>query len=198
MSVNPSSFERAASRFDSAHREDPEIAVWQGAKISRASLYHARLVHWVEHLDPDAADPLRLAARCQHLRRWAIPRADYPDGLVGYRNWRSALTDFHLQEASSILREVGYDDASIRRVQDFLAKKNLKRDADVQLFEDAICLVFFETELAELASKHDRDRLIRILRKVRMKMSQRGWEAAQPLVRQLSPELRDLVDQASR
>ena len=102
----------------------------------------------------------------------------------------------HVQEASSILREIGYDDATIGRVGDFLTKKNLKRDAEVQLFEDAICLVFFEMELTDFAGKHDRDRLIRILRKVAMKMSQNGWEVAQQLTKQLPNEVRDLVDKA--
>ena len=116
--------------------------------------------------------------------------------LRGYRRWRSALADFHVQEASSILREVGYDDATISRVQDFLAKNNLKRDAEVQLFEDAICLVFFEIELTEFAGKHDRDRLTRILRKVRVKMSAHGWEVAQRITQQLPDELHDFVEKA--
>jgi hypothetical protein len=196
MPQDLSNFERAISEFDAIHREDPETTVWWGAEIPRASLYHERLVHWVEHLDPNAVEPMRLAAHCQHLRRWVIPRTDYPEGLAGYRSWRSALMDFHVREANAILREVGYDDATISRVQDFLTKKNLKRDAEVQLFEDAICLVFFEMELTDFAGKHDRDRLIRILRKVRAKMSQDGWEVARQLATQLPDELHDLIDEA--
>lgn len=118
-----------------------------------------------------------------------IPRASYPEGLAGYRHWRSALTDFHVQEASSILREVGYDDATIGRVQQFLAKEDLERNPEVQLFEDAICLVFFETELANFSGKHDRDRLIRILRKVWMKMSLNGRENAQHLAKELPEQM---------
>lgn len=196
MRKDSSQFRRAISQFDAIHRKDPETAVRHGSETPRASLYHERLAHWVEHLDPNASEPLRLAACCQHLRRWVIPRTGYPEGLKGYRSWRGALTDFHVKEASSILREVGYDDSTISRVRDFLTKKNLKRDAEVQLFEDAICLVFFETELTEFAGKHDRDRLIRILRKVRTKMSQNGWEVAQQLAQQLPNELHDLIDKA--
>jgi hypothetical protein len=77
-----------------------------------------------------------------------------------------------------------------------LTKKNLKRDTEMQLFEDAICLVFFETELAEFAGKHDRDRLIRILRKVWMKMSENGREAARQLAQQLPDKLQDLFNAA--
>ena len=63
-----------------------------------------------------------------------IPRADYPEGLTGYRSWRRALSDFHVQEASSILLDAGYDDATISRVRNFLTKTNLKRDTEMQLF----------------------------------------------------------------
>jgi hypothetical protein len=193
---NLSYFKHAISQFDSVHREDPETVMAHGTETPRACLYHERLDYWVEHLDENASEPLRLAAHCQHLRRWMIPRADYPEGLTGYRRWRRALSDFHVQEASSILREAGYDDATINRVRDFLTKKNLKRDTEMQLFEDAICLVFFETELADFAGKHDRDRLIRILRKVWMKMSENGREAARQLAQQLPDKLQDLFNAA--
>jgi hypothetical protein len=189
-------FERAISEFDLIHREDPVTAVRHGAKRPRALLYHERLSHWVDKLEPNASVPLQLAARCQHLRRWTIPRASYPEGLAGYRHWRSTLTDFHAQEASSILREVGYDDATIGQVQQFLTKKDLKRNAEVQLFEDAICLVFFETELANFSGKHDRDRMIRIVRKVWMKMSLNGRENARHLAKELPVGLQDLLDEA--
>ena len=196
MPKDLSSFKRAVSQFDSVHRGDPETVIAQGSEIPRACFYHERLVYWVERLDENASEPLRLAAYCQHLRRWKIPRADYPEGLTGHRRWRRALSDFHVQEASSILREAGYDDGAISRVRDFLMKKNLKSDPEIQLFEDAICLVFFETELADFAGKHDKDRLIRILRKVWMKMSENGREAAQHLAKQLPNKLQDLFDEA--
>jgi len=186
----------AISEFDAVHRQDPEKAVWQGAEIPRARLYHERLNHWVERLDPNASEPLKLAANCQHLRRWLIPRTDYPDGLTGYRHWRRALVDFHVKEASTILRDVGYDDATIDRVRHFLAKKGLQRDPEVQRLEDAICLVFFEIELTDFAGKHDKDSLIRILRKVWLKMSQDGQMVARELAKQLPEQLWDLFDEA--
>jgi hypothetical protein len=196
MLNDSSNFERAVSRFDAVHREDPETVISHGSEIPRACLYHDRLSHWADHLHEHASEPLRLASHCQHLRRWVISRTDYPEGLMGYRQWRRVLSDFHVQEASSILREAGYDDAMIGRVHDFLTKKNLKRDPEVQLFEDAICLVFFETELAELAEKHNRDKLIEILRKVWRKMSETGREVAHDIVKQLPNKLQGLFAEA--
>lgn len=196
MSKNSSRFERTISRFNDIHHEDPEKAVWGGSEIPKACLYHDRLSYWLEQLDPYASEPLQLAARCQHIRRWVISRSDYPEGLSGYRRWRSALMEFHANEASLILREAGYDDATISRVRDFLTKKDLKSDAETRLFEDAICLVFFETELAKFASQHERNRVIRVLRKVWKKMSTKGRETAQQLAAELPTQLQKLLAEA--
>ena len=46
-----------------------------------------------------------LAARCQHIQRWKIPRADYPMTRVGYQQWRVRLRDFHADLARTILRD---------------------------------------------------------------------------------------------
>jgi hypothetical protein len=196
MTHNSTKFERAVALFAAAHREDPETVISHGAEIARARLYHQRLAHWVEQLDPNASEPLRLATHCQHLRRWAIPRADYPQGLTGYRHWRRALTDFHVQEATAMLREAGYDNTTMDRVQDFLTKNNLKRDAEVQRFEDAICLVFIEIEFLEFAGKHDRNQVIGILQKVWKKMSENGREIARQLAQKLPGKLQDIFDEA--
>jgi hypothetical protein len=187
MTNDSARFSEAIAIFEAIHREDPE---------ARAHEYHERLAHWVQQLDPDASEPLRLAARCQHLRRWAIPRSDYPRGLAGYRRWRKALTELHVDQAGAVLADAGYDAGTIDRVTDFLTKKNLKRDTDVQLFEDAICLVFFETELAEFSGKHDTTRVKKILRKVAAKMSDRGRAQARQLATQLPDEIHHLVEAA--
>lgn len=196
VEVSEPRFERAVARFDAVHRDDPESMEVDGSAVPRAQWYHARLRHWVERLDGKSSEAMRLAARCQHLRRWAIPRADYPPGPGGYRRWREALTELHVLEASAILRDAGYDEVVIERVRDFLTKKGLKQDPEVQRFEDAICLVFFEIELAGFARRRDDGQLVRILQKVLRKMSRDGRELASQMVPRLSPEVRSLVETA--
>ena len=56
---------------------------------------------------PKASEPLRLAARCQHLCRWMIPRDSYPMTRAGYLKWREDLKHFHAEKAGAILRELG-------------------------------------------------------------------------------------------
>lgn len=177
----------AVARFDAVHDLAPD---------GSARAYHQRLARWVEQLADEPSEPLRLAAHCQHLRRWALPRADFPAGLSGYKRWRSTLARMHADEAETILRDVGYDGDIIDRVRALLLKKGLKTDPEVQLFEDAICLAFIEGELEAFAKKHDEDKLVVILQKTWKKMSPRGHAAALELSEALDASTRVLIGRA--
>jgi DNA-binding FadR family transcriptional regulator len=56
-------------------------------------------------------------------------------------------------------------------VQDLICKRGLGRDAEVQALEDALCLVFLETQFAELAARMTDDKTVDVLRKTLRKMS---------------------------
>ena len=100
-----------------------------------------------------------------------IPRSDYPAGRRGYLRWRRALHVLHAREVAAILTAEGYDESTIRRVQDLVQKKHLGRDAEVQILEDALCLVFLETQLHDLGAQLDDEKLLGVLRKTLRKMS---------------------------
>ena len=102
--------------------------------------------------------------------------------------------NFHAERAGAILREVGYDGATIGRVQALLRKERLKLDPETQLLEDVIGLVFLENYFAEFAKQHDEPMLLTILRKTWAKMSPRGRQAALGL--DLPPAARILVEKA--
>ena len=46
---------------------------------------------WVARVAAEPTLLLRLAARCQHLERWSVPRASFPEGKPGYLAWRRSL-----------------------------------------------------------------------------------------------------------
>lgn len=158
--------------------------------------YHERLVHWVDELAPHASDALRLAAACQHIRRWEVPRTDYDEGRAGYKRWRSDLAQRHARIAREILEEVGYDADTIARVERLLRKIGLARDPEVRTFEDAICMVFFEMDFVDLAAKHDDDKIIDVLQRTWAKMSPAGHAAALELAKELPGRERALVEAA--
>jgi len=60
-----------------------------------------------------AAEELRLAARCQHICRWLVPARFLSMTRPGYLQWREGLKKFHAQKAGEILDEVGYPEAVI-------------------------------------------------------------------------------------
>jgi hypothetical protein len=133
-------------------------------------------------LAPDCSDEQLIAARAHHLRRWALPRDDYPRDRAGYLRWRTALRRRHADDVAAIMREAGYDDAAVERVQAIVRKQGLGRDPEVQVHEDALCLVFLQTQLDDLAAKiGDEDKMLAILRKTAGKMSPAALAAAEAL-----------------
>jgi len=194
MAGEPARFEQAMAMFDAANGEDPNLEAHEGVEVPKELLYARRMSAWLEKLTPEAGEPLRLAVRCQHLCRWTIPRGDYPAGRVGYRQWRSTLAEFHARKAGEILRQVGYDPATVERVQALVRKEKLKLDPEAQILEDVACLVFLENYFNEFSLKHDENKIIDIVRKTWRKMSPRGRQAA--LALDLPERGRSLVEKA--
>ena len=184
-------FDDAIARIDAAHAEDPEK---DASGEPRELVYARRMSTWLEKLAPEASDALRLATRCQHLRRWSIARSAYPEGKVGYLRWRKESAAAHAVVAGEVLEKAGYDAPAIAKVQALVRKENLKRDPDTQLLEDAGCLVFLEHYFGDFARKHDEAKLVDILRKTWRKMSPQGQAAA--LALRLPAPLEALVGKA--
>jgi hypothetical protein len=168
----------AVRAIDAANGEDPNVVHVRGEDVPLA-LAHGRLAaEWVLDLHPDADDALLLAARAHHLRRWQLPRTDYPDGRAGYLRWRREQKRRHAVGVAELLRDVGYDDATVDRVAALVRRDDLSRgDPGAQAVEDAACLVFIETQLGSVAPRFDREHLLEVIRKTAAKMSPAGLAA---------------------
>ena len=178
-------YARAIGAFDAANAGDPNHADDAGARRPQELLYAERLSAMLARFAPNASEVLRLAARCQHLERWRIPRVDYPMTREGYREWRSRLFDFHAERAGAILREAGYDDATAGRVRSLIRKEALKTDAEAQVLEDVVALTFLESYLERFVAKHadyDDAKFADILGKTARKMSAAGRAAVFTLI----------------
>lgn len=161
----------AEAAIDAANADDPNTVTVRGSTEPLA-LAHGRLAaEWVRRLAPSAPDAVVLAARAHHLRRWEVPRSSYPDGRAGYLRWRRDQKRRHADDVAGILRDAGYGDDEIARVQALIRRDRLGTDPDAQLVEDAACLVFLETQLAEVAERFDREHLLEVIRKTARKMS---------------------------
>jgi hypothetical protein len=181
----PSQFQAALEEFDAANAQDP-----RGLELP----YAQRLSAWVERLAPNATEELLLAARAQHICRWMIPRESYPSGRIGYLKWREDLKQFHAQKAGEILSKLDYPETVVTRVQDLIRKRNFPRDPEGRVLEDALCLVFLETQFAETKAKTGDEKMLGILQKTWRKMTMRAREIA--LTLPMSAEQHALVEKA--
>jgi len=168
---DPARFAEAIRRFDEENARDPNREVVGNAEQPRELVYAKRLSNWIMKLAPEASEELRLAARSQHLCRWMVPRESYEMTRAGYLRWRSDLKKFHARKAGEILKEVGYPEDLVARVQDLNLKKNFPNDPDSRVLEDALCLVFLQYQFADLANRTAEDKIINALQKTWKKMT---------------------------
>ena len=186
--------DRVLAEIDAANAEDPNRIEIDGESRPAELAYGERMSEIQQQLYPDASDELAIATRAQHLKRWIIPRSDYPMDRKGYLRWRSELKRKHAELAGGIMERCGFDVAAIERVGALIRKEGLKRDAESQALEDVACVVFLKHYFADFAAKHDEEKLIRILAKTWRKMSQTGREAA--LALDMEADLSQLVSKA--
>ena len=181
-------------RFDEENSQDPNRQSADGVEHPRELIYAQWLTDWVLKLCSGASEELRLAARCQHLCRWMIPRDSYPMTRPGYLKWREDLKKFHAKRAGEILSEVGYPPETVQRVQDLNLKKNFPNDPEGRVLEDALCLIFLERQLGELAAKTADDKMITALQKSWKKMTAAAHTEALKL--QYTPREKELIERA--
>jgi hypothetical protein len=169
---------RVLEAIDAANDADPTREREGGADRPAALLYGHRMSRELERLFPEASEPLRIAARGQHIERWTSPRNTYPEGRAGYLAWRTDLARFHAERVAGLMREAGYGDEECDRVARLLRKQGIKRDAEAQMLEDVICFVFMRWYLADFAGRQSPEALDRIVAKTARKMSPEGRHRA--------------------
>lgn len=162
-----SRLQQALAAIDAANRHDPDRR--EGAPA--ALLYGQRMSAELARLFPDASEPLQIAAHGQHVERWVLPRADYPEGRAGYLRWRSDLARHHARRVGEIMAAAGYDEDAIARAGRMLRKEGIKRDPEVQALEDVICMVFLKFYFTPFAGTREPTSLQRIVIRTARKMS---------------------------
>ncbi|MDB6092462.1 MAG: hypothetical protein JWM32_24 [Verrucomicrobia bacterium] len=171
-------YDRARKLIDAAHAADPT----HGPEGQPAELVYAdRVEAWVARLVPDVTPLLRLAARCQHLERWSVPRSTFPMDKPGYHAWRRSLYVKQANRARSLLLEAGVPGVEADEVATWVSKSGLKTNPGTQALEDAAVLVFLENEIGAFAAQHaeyPREKFVDILRKTWRKLSPHAQEMA--------------------
>ncbi|GAA4951591.1 hypothetical protein GCM10023314_26300 [Algibacter agarivorans] len=176
--MKPTRFETAIALIDKANSEDVNTYEVAGMDYPKELLYSQRMTRKLLQFEPNASKALQIAARAQHICRWKIARDEYPMDRVGYLKWRETLKKMHADLTTDILKQVGFDDQFTDRVKAIILKKLIKKNIESQTLEDTICLVFLDYYFEEFAAKHNEEKVIDILKKTWVKMSDKGHEEA--------------------
>jgi hypothetical protein len=187
---------KAFSEFDLYNAKDPHEETVGQQVIAKELLYAVRMTEKLSTFSPGAGEHVQLAARCQHIGRWEIPRATYPMDRKGYLQWRSELKMHHAAVAEKILHACGYDEAMIEKVKFLVLKKQLFQNPETQLLEDVICLVFIQHYLEDFAQRHEEEKVVDILKKTLKKMSTHAIQEALKLP--MTDEIKALILKAAK
>jgi hypothetical protein len=194
-----SRLERTIQKIDEYNRQDPNTVTVDGEERPWELVHSEAMTRWIEELDPNPSEELRIAARSQHICRWKIPRDDYPKNKEGYYRWRNELKEYHAELTGEIMEEMGYDEETIEDVKRLNRKEGVYRsdaEHDVQCIEDALSLTFMEYRLESFYTEEDYsdEKIVDILKKTMNKMSDAGIEKAKTL--SFSSEVAVLVERA--
>lgn len=181
MTLYSPHFQAVIADIDAANAQDPRQEIVAGTPRPREVVYSERMSDCLPRLYPDASEALRIAARAQHIRRWEVPRQDYPLGRAGYNAWRTACREHHATLVSAIMRRHGYAEETVEQVTKIIRKEQLKRDPESQALENVVAVVFVEHYLDEFVASHpdyEDAKLADILKKTLRKMDATGHAAA--------------------
>lgn len=189
--VNKNQYTDALALIDGIHNQDPNSETIDGVEIKAELLYSKRMLEVLEKVAPEASMELKLAAKCQHISRWSIPRATFSLDKKGYYQWRAAIMEHQLSVTTSILKQAEINEQSIEIIVDTLKNKADKTNHNASIVEDTACLTFIKWYLVPFAGQFDAAKAKIILQKTACKMSERGLALIPEL--ELSKEVLDIL-----
>jgi hypothetical protein len=199
MPADQPPYDTASSLIDAANSADPNQVSADGREWPKEFLYSGRMSDMLQRYRPDADEVMKLAIRAQHIERWKSPRNAYPEGRIGYLQWRKDLYKIQASRAAELMRQAGYDEQQAERAWQAVAKKNIKGNPDTQLLEDVTDLVFLEHYMLEFVGKHPdycEEKWIEIIQKTWRKMSAQAQQFALSGAVRLPESLAPLVNKA--
>ena len=182
---------KAVQLINCVHNQDPYSETIDGVDIKAELLYSQRMLDILQKVQPNASLELQLAAQCQHISRWSIPRTTFSMDKKGYYQWRAAIMEHQLSVTSSVLKQAEINEQSIEIVVDTLKNKADKTNINASIIEDTACLTFIKWYLVPFAGQFDPEKAKVILQKTANKMSERGLKLIPEL--QLSVEVHKVL-----
>lgn len=85
------------NQIDQINSHDPNQELVNGQKVPKELVYSQRMTKKLMEFAESPPELLQIAARGQHVKRWSIPRDEYPQDRKGYLKWRTMLKMLHAQ-----------------------------------------------------------------------------------------------------
>ena len=189
-----SSLENVLAQLTVAHQKDPNRETWNNEVFPAEWLYIRRITERLKSSSPEASTELIIAANCQHLCRWEIERTSFPEGRIGYYQWRNYLSDYQFQKAREIILGAGFGAEFADRVKLIVKKENIFTNPEAQTLEDVVCLVFMEFYLDDFIQAKSELNMATVILKTWNKMSEKGHQEALEI--QFSDETLPIVKRA--
>ena len=164
--------------IDEINQQDINHTNFEGKEYPKELLYGRLMSQCLDQYWPQANEYLQIAVRAQHIKRWHMPRKNFPMDRAGYLTWRKELGKFHASLTHELMLTHGYDALEADKTSAIVRKEKIKANQDSQTLEDVACLVFLSYYFDEFASQHDEDKVISILQKTWRKMSEQGHSIA--------------------
>ncbi|KAM3423363.1 hypothetical protein BST61_g799 [Cercospora zeina] len=173
-------YEHARKLIYDAHNDDPnKVTRSDGKEIPYETHYSEKMEDYLQKRAPEASEILRLAICGQHFRRWEVPRSQFPMTKIGYHSWRTHLKKRQAKLVAEILEQSRYSEDDVKRCIALIEKEGLKQgEPEVQVLEDVACLVFLDDQFDEFKEKHNEEKILTILKKTWVKMSEEGHRLA--------------------
>lgn len=179
MNIDKStSLKNAIHELLAAHLQDPNMESWNDGVYPAEWLYIQRITERLASFAPNASEELIIAANCQHLYRWEIERKSFPEGRIGYYQWRNYLSEYQALKAREIILKAGFDADFADQVKTIVKKENIFTNPEAQTLEDVVCLVFLEFYLDEFMNDKTELNMATIILKTWNKMSEKGHQEA--------------------
>lgn len=175
---NSYSIEYLIHQLSVAHLQDPNMVKWNEEVYPAEWLYIQRIVERLEAFEQYASDELIVAANCQHLFRWEVERKTFPEGRIGYYQWRNYLSEYQSMKAKEIILNAGFEAEFADQVKVIVKKENIHMNQEAQTLEDVVCLVFLEYYLNEFMFDKSEESMATIILKTWNKMSERAQQEA--------------------
>lgn len=189
--ITEQQYKDAIQKIDIIHQEDPNLELYQGVEVKAEWLYSERMLEVLAKVAPEASLELKLAAKCQHMHRWGIPRNTFTIDKKGYYQWRAAVMEHQLGYTVGVLEDAGIAATSIDVVVDALKNKADKTNVHAAIIEDTACLVFIKWYLVDFAGQFEVEKAKTILAKTAKKMTAHGLSLLSQL--NLAPAVLDIL-----